>query len=132
MRFDKSRGYLNRDETRQFLQSVAGKDVWFQALTDWMYYFKILSIDMNSGDLEVAYYDLDNPDQNRVEGYDTMEISMDDGIDIFTPIELLTTAELNEWRRVVEDEEDKDRYRQNLFVWGPDPGEDNDEFEDDD
>ena len=131
MRFDKSRGYLNEDETRQFLQSVAGKDVWFKALTDWMYYFKVLSINMDSGDLEVAYYDLDNPDQNRVEGYDTMEINLDDGIEIVTPIDLLTTAELNEWRRVVEDEEDKDRYRQNLFVWGPDLGDDNDEFEDD-
>ena len=90
-------------EMLKFLHSIEGKDIWFKALMDWMYYLRVLSISPDEKSVTVEYYDCDNPDQYLLKGYDSMEVYIDE-IDIEVPLELITTEELEEVKAMYESE----------------------------
>lgn len=109
-----------------FLYKIEGKDIWFKALAnyDWMYYLRVLEIYPDEKTCLCEYYDCDNPDENLLEGFDTMEVDID-SIEVDWPVELMTTEELEEWRAVIEYE-----YEATRQEWDDDY-DDYDEDEDD-
>lgn len=96
------------EELLDFLHAVEGKDIWFKALMDWMYYIRVISVFPDNQGVLIEYYDLDNPNENPLDAFDSAEVYAD-SINVELPMELMTTEELEEWRRVVEAEYDKAR-----------------------
>ena len=96
------------EELLDFLHAVEGKDIWFKALMDWMYYIRVISVFPDNQGVLIEYYDLDNPNENPLDAFDSAEVYAD-SINVELPMELMTTEELEEWRLVVESEYDKAR-----------------------